>query len=280
MAMMRSSYVAAAAPHSGGLARPRALHDPTRVPAVMVMHDGPSDITLSTTNSVPGSTAREVLFDFGITSKILLDALVPSEAFLVNCNHMNGHCGVSPALVEQAWEFMKAHPFDTKPSPYAGGLPENFPDYCEIYRGETDGGGGSGDAGGLAAECDPDIPTTATCGGRRCPLFIEELGGDEVLGTAFCSVPCCLPNDQCGIRTARRGYTSACAPPAQEDPGCPDDMGIPWTLPGCCAPSGRCGFISTGTDMSCITSSSRLPYIVPGPACGDGSDAGAQPDGG
>src|SRR5688572_24311900 len=39
-------------------------------------------------------------------------------------------------------------------------------------------------------------------------------------------------------------------------------MGIPWTLPGCCAPSGRCGFISTTTDMSCITSSSRLPYIL------------------
>src|SRR6185503_16267165 len=147
----RSSYVAAAAPHSGGLARPRALQDPTRVPAVMVTHGGSSDTTNSTTKTVPGSDVREVLVDFGTTSKILLDALVPSEAFLVNCNHMNGHCGDSAALVEQSWEFMKAHPFGTKPSPYAGGLPEDFPDYCEIYRGETDGGGGSGDAGGLAA---------------------------------------------------------------------------------------------------------------------------------
>lgn len=25
------------------------------------------------------------------------------------------------------------HPFGTIPSPYKGGLPANFPDYCEVY---------------------------------------------------------------------------------------------------------------------------------------------------
>jgi hypothetical protein len=267
MAMMRSSYVAAAAPESGGLARPRALQDPMRAPAVMVMHGGSSDVTVSTSG----------FFDFGTTSKILLDALAPSGAFLVNCNHASGHCNASALARKQAWEFMKAHPFGKKPSPYAGGLPVDFPGTCEIYRGETDEGGGSVDAGGMmAAQCDPDIPAAATCGGTRCPLPIEELAADETFANVFCVVPCCLPNDECGNRRAHRDYTTACAPPAQKDPGCPDHATLPATARGCCAPSGHCGFISN-IDLSCVTSSLTITDIVPGAACGDGPDAGAQP---
>lgn len=118
MSLERSQYVAAAAPNSGGIATPQVqLEDPTRVPAVMSMHGGDTDT---------------VGVNFGDTSRNLTNVLKPKGAFVVECNHGAGHCGAPASLHENAWEFMKAHPFGTKPSPFASGLPGNFPDFCAI----------------------------------------------------------------------------------------------------------------------------------------------------
>ncbi len=119
MAVKRSTYIAAAASDSGGLTNTfgLALQDPTRVPAVMTMQGGPGDT---------------VGVNFQTTSHTLLDFIKPL-GFGVDCNHASGHCGAPAALRQSAWEFMKAHPFGTRPSPYAGGLPASFPSYCAIW---------------------------------------------------------------------------------------------------------------------------------------------------
>jgi predicted esterase len=120
MTLLRSRYVAAAAPNSGGtVITTYQLQDPQRVPAVFSMHGGTNDT---------------VIVNFSDTTHNLENILKPSGAFLVECNHMMGHCGAPASLHEDAWQFMKAHPFSTNPSPYAGGLPAGFPSYCTIQK--------------------------------------------------------------------------------------------------------------------------------------------------
>jgi hypothetical protein len=89
------------------------------VPAVFSMHGGANDT---------------VIVNFADTTHNFQNILKPSGAFLVECMHTGGHCGAPASLHEQAWQFMKAHPFSTKPSPYAGGLPATFPTYCTIQK--------------------------------------------------------------------------------------------------------------------------------------------------
>jgi predicted esterase len=117
MSLARSSYVAAAAPNSGGVVGARELEDPNHVPAVMTMHGGSADT---------------VVVNFGNTSKDLANILLPAGGFVVECNHGLGHCRAPVELHERAWDFMKAHPFGTQPSPYEPGLPAEFPSYCAI----------------------------------------------------------------------------------------------------------------------------------------------------
>jgi predicted esterase len=118
MSMQRSTYVAAAAPNSGGITSPLvAIEDSERIPAVMTMHGGDGD---------------NVIVNFGDTSRQLIAKLGPLGAFMVDCNHNSGHCGAPASLHENAWEFMKAHPFGTQLSPYASGLPGDFPSFCAI----------------------------------------------------------------------------------------------------------------------------------------------------
>jgi predicted esterase len=118
MSVERSDYVAAVAPNSGGLATGQfQLQNADRVPAVMSMYGGDSDT---------------VVVNFGDTTRTLTNVLKPKGSFVVECNHGMGHCGAPVSLHERAWEFMKAHPFGTKPSPFAGGLPGSFPAFCAI----------------------------------------------------------------------------------------------------------------------------------------------------
>jgi predicted esterase len=118
MSLERSSYVAAAAPNSGGITAPLfSIEDRTRVPAVMTMHGGAGD---------------NVIVNFGDTSRQLASVLGPLGSFIVDCNHNSGHCGAPASLHEKAWEFLLAHPFGTQPSPFASGLPSDFPDFCAV----------------------------------------------------------------------------------------------------------------------------------------------------
>jgi predicted esterase len=118
MSLERSSYVAAAAPNSGGITAPTfRIEDSTRVPALMTMHGGAGD---------------NVIVNFGDTSRQLAAVLGPLGSFIVDCNHNSGHCGAPASLHEKAWEFLLAHPFGTQPSPFASGLPSDFPDFCAV----------------------------------------------------------------------------------------------------------------------------------------------------
>jgi hypothetical protein len=120
MAFARSSYLAAANPNSGGVAPwpgLTAFQDMTHIPAVLTMHGGDADM---------------VVISFGQASLDEDNALVAAGGFAVDCNHGGGHVQAPPDLLAAGWEFMKAHPFGTKPSPYAGGLPADFPSYCKI----------------------------------------------------------------------------------------------------------------------------------------------------
>jgi hypothetical protein len=118
MAALRSSYVAAAVPNSGGSVFPQPIQDMNHIPAIMTVHGGSSDVVIVT---------------FSRTSATLDMQMKNAGGFVVNCNHGGGHCGIPDAAAEAGWEFMKAHPFGTDPSPYESGLPASFPDYCEIY---------------------------------------------------------------------------------------------------------------------------------------------------
>jgi hypothetical protein len=168
-----------------------------------------------------------------------------------------------------------------------------------VDSGVTTGGTGGRTTGGTGgttnipmAMCDTTIPKTATCGGTACPAA-------SGMGATFtCTVPCCLPDDTCGLRRARMDHVSDCAAPGVADPSCPEYTGM---VPGggmmtpadagadagdaganmftpCCAASGHCGIISS-IDMLCITESPILTDLMPGPACGESNDGGAN-DGG
>ena len=119
MGIARSSYVAATAPNSGGVTIGYGMfQDPTRVPAVMTMHGAPG--------------ADVVIVAFAETSEAYDNYMMAKGAFAINCNHGGGHCGAPSALEASAWQFMKDHPFGTRPSPYAGGLPMGFHSSCKI----------------------------------------------------------------------------------------------------------------------------------------------------
>jgi poly(3-hydroxybutyrate) depolymerase len=118
MGALRSSYIAATAPNSGGLVTRQPIQDASRVPAVMTMHGGASD---------------RVVVSFAQTSATYDAQMAAAGSFVVNCNHGGGHCQAPSSLYSAAWEFMKAHPFGVSPEPYASGLPGSFPSYCAEY---------------------------------------------------------------------------------------------------------------------------------------------------
>jgi predicted esterase len=120
MAFERSSYLAAAAPNSGGIVGRRQWQDMS-TPAIFTMH---------------GSQSGDVVIvAFADTSRTMDMAAKEHGSFVVNCNHNGGHCAASGELHTAAWEFMKAHPFGTTAakSPWMGGIPAGVPDYCEIF---------------------------------------------------------------------------------------------------------------------------------------------------
>jgi hypothetical protein len=116
-AQMRSGYVAAAAPNSGGLIFPMQFGNPGHTPALMTMHGGDADF---------------VGIYFRDSSKTADDAFKQAGGFVINCDHGGGHCGAPGDLQAAAWQFMKDHPFGISPEPYTS-VPANFPSYCKIY---------------------------------------------------------------------------------------------------------------------------------------------------
>jgi hypothetical protein len=118
MAALRSGYLAAAVPNSGGVVMEQPIQDKGHIPAIMTMHGGSSDV---------------VIVAFSTTSATLDKQMKSAGGFVVNCNHGGGHCQAPAALYAAGWEFMKAHPFGVSPEPFASGVPASFPSYCALY---------------------------------------------------------------------------------------------------------------------------------------------------
>jgi acetyl esterase/lipase len=119
LAVLRSDYIAAAAPNSGGMTFPQEFQS-DYTPALMTVH---------------GAPGRDVVIvDFSNTSATADRAFSGRGGFVVNCNHGGGHCG-GGGLAGDIWEFFKAHPYGVEPapSPWTSGLPANFDGNCEIF---------------------------------------------------------------------------------------------------------------------------------------------------
>ena len=117
MAMVRSSYLAAAAPNSGGIVGAQPWQD-MHSPAIFTMHGGSSDMVIVT---------------FSQTSASLDMNAKKHGSFVVNCDHGGGHCAAPADLQKAAWQFMKDHPWGTTMSPWMGAIPSGVPNYCKIY---------------------------------------------------------------------------------------------------------------------------------------------------
>jgi predicted esterase len=111
----RSEVVAAVAPISGGWFIDFEQTEVT--PPVMVTWGGVAD------------TAFEQ--DFNRLSEELIEVLGEGGHFVVACDHGEGH-GFPAGTWESIARFLLDHPQGVEPEPYAGGLPEGFPDYCVI----------------------------------------------------------------------------------------------------------------------------------------------------
>jgi len=116
MAGLRSSYVAAAAPNSGGIVLPPAF-DSSHVPPLMTVH------------GAMGSDM--VIVDFSQTSASADMLFKGKGGFVIDCNTGGGHCG-GAGLAGDAWTFFQAHPYGVDPEPWAGGLPAGFSSQCKI----------------------------------------------------------------------------------------------------------------------------------------------------
>jgi predicted esterase len=117
MAAMRSTYIAAAAPNSGGWVVPVTFQN-DYTPPLMTIHGAPGQDV--------------VVVDFSTTSATADQAFSARGGFVINCNHGGGHCG-GGSLAPDIWEFFTAHPYGVDPEPWASGLPAGFSSVCEIY---------------------------------------------------------------------------------------------------------------------------------------------------
>jgi poly(3-hydroxybutyrate) depolymerase len=117
MAALRSGYMAAAAPNSGGWVLPLQFQN-KHTPALMTIHGAPGlDV---------------VVVDFSDTSSTADMGFKAAGGFVINCNHGGGHCG-GGGLAGDIWKFFKAHPFGVNPAPWKSALPAGFSSVCKIY---------------------------------------------------------------------------------------------------------------------------------------------------
>jgi hypothetical protein len=121
LGLVRSSYIAAVGPNSGGIhyADSYKLQTPDHAPAVITLCGGAGD---------------NVIINFCDASGWMHDQIVDKATaggFIVNCDHGMGHCG-GTTLAPTVWAFLKAHPFGVDPEPYKVGLPSDYPPACKI----------------------------------------------------------------------------------------------------------------------------------------------------
>lgn len=112
----RSGYLASAVAYSGGfIGSAPADQDPSNPLAAMIFHGGPGDV---------------VIISFQDASERYLASLRAAGRFGFICDHGMGHTIPQGNAQASVWNFFFDHPWGTAPSPYAAGLPQDFPDYC------------------------------------------------------------------------------------------------------------------------------------------------------
>jgi len=119
-AILRSNYIAAAAPNSGGITAPPQFQNAHTPPLMTVHGKMGSDV---------------VIIDFA-QSSASADKLFKARpgSFVMDCDTGGGHCG-GGGLAGDVWKFFQAHPFGVDPDPYADALPAGFSSQCKIYTG-------------------------------------------------------------------------------------------------------------------------------------------------
>ena len=125
MVYLRSSYLAAAMPNSGGIVRPFTMQN-SHVPSLITTHGGSMDMS---NISYPGTSNNE---DTDIAARAA--SSVPPGGYVIDCNHGGGVCGAPVSDIAAQWQFCKDHPFGVSANPYASGLPSSFPTYCTVIR--------------------------------------------------------------------------------------------------------------------------------------------------
>jgi hypothetical protein len=116
--MARSRYVASATSFSGGEYAELPFEDPDNRFAAMIIHGGDNDIFGGIVN-------------FEMLSLLWFNQLIGNGNFAFLCDHGGGHT-VPTGYGASVANFFFAHPFGTEPSPYANGLPTDFPADCSL----------------------------------------------------------------------------------------------------------------------------------------------------
>ena len=122
MYWQRSNYLASVVTYSGGTSPwpgNTLDQDPTNKVPVMAFHGGSGDW---------------VVLSFADQSKDMARRATAAGKPAFVCNHNGGHM-IPAAGPRAAWEFFKAHPYGTNPSPWASGnKPPGVPAFCEPWR--------------------------------------------------------------------------------------------------------------------------------------------------
>jgi predicted esterase len=116
VAVRRSGYIASIVSFSGSYFGDAPAQDPKNLYPAMLFYGGPQD---------------KVLISFEEGSKNYKTKMTEAGHFVFLCNHGKGHTVPLDARAS-AWQFLQDHPFGVRPEPYAKGLPEGFPGYCEL----------------------------------------------------------------------------------------------------------------------------------------------------
>ncbi len=118
MSIRRSGYIASAVSYSGGMITDLPPdQDPSNPLSAMIFHGGLNDV---------------VIVSFKQASERYLEMIEDRGGFAFICDHGDGHRIPQGSAQASVWKFFLDHPFGTKPSPYADGLPGGFPDYCKL----------------------------------------------------------------------------------------------------------------------------------------------------
>ncbi len=127
MLLQRSQYIAAAIVYSGGpplgglVPGGTSFSDPSHIPAMIGAHGAQGSDWL--------------VLDFYDGTNLLGDTVKKAGGYAMDCDDGGDHAiawiSTRAGVGGQAMKFFQDHPYNTKPSPYAGAVPAGYPRYCK-----------------------------------------------------------------------------------------------------------------------------------------------------